>query len=201
MERLVHNQVYSYLTRNDVLSPNQAGFRKGYSTGMCLIEFLHHIYSNIDAGHASGVLFLDLSKAFDTVDHNIMLDKLQHLGFKAGITCWFRSYLTNRKQVTKIGNETSSPALITHGVPQGSILGLLMFSLYVNDLPESLHDCHVSLYADDTAIDVTDKDPNELKLKLEAVMQQVSSWYQKNKLSVNLQKSKFMLMGTQPCLA
>ncbi len=152
LERLVHNQVYGYLTANGILSPNQAGFRKGYSMGTCLIEFLHHIYSNIDAGRVSGVLFLDFSKAFDTVEHDIMISKLRHLGFKASSTSWFRSYLTDRQQVTKIDDELSGPAAISHGVPQGSILGPVMFSLYVNDLPEALRDCHISLYVDNTAV-------------------------------------------------
>ena len=140
------------------------------------------------------MLFLDLSKAFDTMNHDITLNKLRHLGFKASSTSWFRSYLTNCRQVTKIVNEISSSAMITHGVPQGSILGPLMFSLYVND-------CHISLYADDTAIVVSDTDSQLLQLKMASVMQQVSLWYQKNQLSVNLRKSKFMLIGTQPALA
>ena len=98
------------------------------------------------------MLFLDFSKAFDTVEHDIMISKLRHLGFKASSTSWFRSYLTDRQQVTKIDDELSGPAAISHGVPQGSILGPVMFSLYVNDLPEALRDCHISLYVDNTAV-------------------------------------------------
>ena len=135
LERLVHNQVYGYLTSHNLLSPRQSGFRKGYSTGTCLIDFLHDIYSNIDEGHASGVLFLDLKKAFDVVDHQILLEKLKYLGFRESAVNWFGSYLKDRQQVTKLGGKLSNKNTVTHGVPQGSILGPLLFSLYVNDLP------------------------------------------------------------------
>ena len=189
-ERLVHNQVYNYLTDHGILSPNQSGFRKGYSTGTCLIEFLHHIYTNIDASRVSGVLFLDFSKAFDTVSHEIMLSKLKHLRFKPDATLWFGSYLTNRSQITKIRNARSNPAPIIHGVPQGSILGPLLFTLYVNDLPLALPECHVSHYADDTAVVVSDTNLDELQRKLSSAMNNIIKWYQKKSTISQLEKIK-----------
>ena len=184
LEHQIHNQVYSYLTSHHILPERQAGFRKGYSTRTCVIEFLHHIFSNIDEGRACGVLFLDLHKAFDTVDHSILLKKLKQLGFRNSSVSWFESYLTAQKQATKINNTISSEALVTHGV--------WLFTLYVNDLPASLGNCHISPFADDTAISVCDNDSTALQDKLNDNLSLVSNWYQCNKLSVNIDKTKTM---------
>ena len=129
LERLVYNQCVAYLNANSILSVSQAGFREGHSTGACLADFLSEIYEEIDNGGNGAVLFLDLAKAFDTVDHAILIDKLKLLGFKASTQTWFKSYLTNRCQSTKVGNTVSAVSNISCGVPQGSILGPLVFML------------------------------------------------------------------------
>ena len=128
LERVTDNQCQSYLTQYDLLSDAQSGFGEGRSTGTCLIDFLTEIYEEVDAGGASGVLFLDLAKAFDTVDHEVLFSKLRHLGFKLSSINWFMSYLNNRTQATKVGNSLSSWEQINCGVPQGSILGPLLLS-------------------------------------------------------------------------
>ena len=197
LEHLIHSQLYKFYTNRNFFSACQAGFRKGYSTGTCLTDFLNEIYSNMDNRIPSGVLFLDLSKAFDMVNFEIMLHKLRLSGLKASTTRWFRSYLCSRSHVMKVRNSKSSQADVTCGVPQGSILGPLLFTAYINDLPECIPEVKVNLYADDTAITVSFKDPIEMEGKLNKSINRLSSWFSKNKLSLNIKKSKLMLFGTQ----
>ena len=167
-----------------------------HSTGTCLVGFLDHIFQNMDRGCPSGVLFLDLSKAFDTVNHEHLLSKLRKLGFKWKAVNWVASYLYNRSQVTKVGNDISSARNVLCGVPQGSILGPLLFTLYVNDLPSNISLVTISLYADDTAIVVSGHDAASLKDHLQTVMSELILWFGYNRLSLNLKKSKNMIFGT-----
>ena len=109
IERIVHNQLYTYLTNHNLLTGRQSGFRKGYSTGTCLIDFLHNIYGELDEGGACGVLFLDLSKAFDTVNHEILIMKLKSLGLRNSSLSWFSSYLSGHSQRTNIDWSLSDP--------------------------------------------------------------------------------------------
>ena len=126
LERTIHDQLYNYLTINNLLTPRQSGFRKGYSTGTCIIDLLHNIYETVDGGGACGVLFLDLSKAFDTVDHSIVRTKLKAFGIKESSISWFLSYLSNRVQCTSVDGVLSNLEHTGSGVPQGSILGPLL---------------------------------------------------------------------------
>ncbi len=194
-EKIVHMQLYSYFSNYDLLSPCQAGFRKGHSTGTCLLDFVDNLFANIDRGMTCGVLFLDLRKAFDTVDHKILLTKLCKYGLKWNAVKWIESYLEGRQQVTKIDGEISPPASVTYGVPQGSILGPLLFTIYVNDIPKCIHNAKINLYADDTAIAVHGLTIEEVLFKLESVMTTVSKWFRHNKLSVNFSKTKYMLFA------
>ncbi len=154
--------------------------------------YLTQRYQEIDNGGTCGVLFLDLAKAFDTVDHTILIDKLKLLGFKASTQSWFSSYLQTRSQSTKVGNTISDKSYISCGVPQGSILEPLLFLCYVNDLPFHLNSTLGFLYADDTALLVRGKDPIELQEKLNLELANVSRWFDANKLSMNISKTKLM---------
>ncbi len=190
-------QCTDYLTRNCLISDAQSGFRKGYSTGTCLSEFLHTIYSSIDAGGACGVLFLDLAKAFDTVDHDIMLYKLRCLGFRLSTRIWFESYLKGRKQCTIVGGHMSSEKSIQCGVPQGSILGPLLFSLYVNDIDQHLKMSQKFLYADDTALVVPGHNLCHIQKTLSSELNVIGKWFCANKLSMNLTKTNCMLFRSK----
>ena len=147
-EKVVFMQLSDYLSEHRLLYEFQSGFRSSYSTDTCLIHLTDYIKLENDKGNFTGMVLLDLQKAFDTVDHTILLNKLKWLGADDLTVQWFRCYLTGRTQVTDIGGTMSEPKGVTCGVPQGSILGPLLFLLYVNDM-ESAVRCTLLLYADD----------------------------------------------------
>ncbi len=190
LERVVHKQLYKYLSDNRILSDAQFGFRKGYSTSSCVISLVATIFNNMSQGLLTGVLFLDLKKAFDTVDHSILLRKLHMYGMGPGAVDWFEHYLTNRVQCTKINNKLSDFQAITCGVPQGSILGPLMFILYINDMESVITDCKLSLYADDTALYFSNTSFVELMMTLRDEIHSVSQWQNLNKLTLNTKKNE-----------
>ena len=159
LERLMYDRLYSFLTKHTVLYKYQFGFRKKYSTALALIEVMDNIYSKLDEQHYVLGIYLDLQKAFDTVNHEILLHKLYNYGIRGVAYDWFKSYLLNRQQYTVINGCVSNLAKITCGVPQGSVLGPLLFLLYVNDIANAVPELNVKLFADDTNLFVTNKDP------------------------------------------
>ncbi len=192
LERLVHTQCIEYLEDRNLLSSYQSGFRSKRSTGTCLAEFLNNIYSNVDAGRACAGIFLDLSKAFDCVEHETLLCKLKCLGFKSCLVNWFRSYLENRTQLTVVNNVCSSTGDVLCGVPQGSILGPMLFICYINDLERHLLYSNPSLFADDTALLVNGSTAADVSYKLNTDLRIVSQYFAANKLQLNLTKTKCM---------
>ena len=155
------------------------------------------IYQGVDRGCPSGVLFLDLKKAFDMVNHEILLSKLKLSDLKARAVNWVWSYLGGRLQVTKVGGVKSPPPSMACGVPQGSILGPLLFIVYINDLPLQFPNHSIHLYADDTAITVSNVDPRIIEQQLNLCLRIVNKWFAKDKLTLNFKKSKVMYFGTR----
>ena len=134
LEKVVFLQLYDYFDKNNLLYDSQYGFRKLHSTELASLEFTDKIINNLDQGKLPLAIFLDLSKAFDTIDHSILIHKLHYYGVKGTSLDWFKSYLYNRTQFVQYNDCNSSQSKITTGVPQGSILGPLLFIIYMNDI-------------------------------------------------------------------
>ena len=195
MERAVHNQLYDYLMLRNSLNVCQSGFRKNHSTVTTLLDVQDFILNNTDKGYVTAALFLDLKKAFDTVNHELLINKLNSLGIKGNELNWFVSYLNNRVQAVNIGHSMSNFQGIKVGVPQGSILGPLLFIIYVNDLPLCVN-CKTVMYADDTTLLFRSSDQVSLQIDLDSNLNRIAQWFNRNKLTLNIKKTKLMLFGT-----
>ena len=192
-EKLLYRRLYKFLVKHNVLYKYQFGFRRGYSTTMALIEVINNIKSAIDNNKFVCGIFLDLTKAFDTVDHQILLDKLDHYGVRGQTNDLFKSYLSNRKQFVKIGNSKSSHLPISCGVPQGSVLGPLLFLIYVNDIANHSPLGNIRLFADDTNIFVEHENLELVYENAKIVLEYLYQWFKDNKLTVNSKKSSFTI--------
>lgn len=197
LELIVKNRVIEYLLTNKFFSDRQFGFLPGRSTDGALLSHLTDVVSSLERNSVTVSLYLDISKAFDTVDHSILLDKLQKYGFRGTILHWFSSYLSNRNQRVRIGDSLSSPQNISSGVPQGSTLGPLLFLIYVNELLEIKISGRIFSFADDTSVLFTAKTKHELLDKIKKDLKSLTSWFYDHKLYVNLEKTKLLNFGRQ----
>ena len=179
--RAVHHQFYQYLNQHNLLNEKQFGFWPKRSTVNAVSSFADEILLNIERGKLCGAVFLDLSKAFDTVDHTILLRKLSSLGVTSDMAKWSESYLNGRMQCTSCGPELSDLLPVTHGVPQGSILGPLLFLTYINDLPTVIRHSEVALYADDAVLYCYDSNPAGPECALNADLYSIAVWLNDNK--------------------
>ena len=191
-ERLIYNRVIDFITENKILSELQFGFQKNKSTEQAVTSIISAIDQAKNEKKSSYCIFLDFAKAFDTVNHEILLSKLDHYGISGKSRDLFHSYLSNRTQQTDIGGTLSDVGIIKHGVPQGSVLGPLLFLLYINDIAESSKILKFYVFADDTTVFYSDKtNPNTANL-LNEELSKVSDWLAANKLSLNVKKSNFL---------
>ena len=192
LERVVHTQLYDFLAREKLLSPYQCGFRKGHSTDLTVLSFTDSIRRSMDEGLLTGAVFIDLRKAFDTVDHDLLLEKLtMEYGVTGKELGWFRDYLTDRRQVVTVQSTLSDPCDVAFGVPQVSILGTLSFVLFINDLPTAISKCNILLYAHDAVVFAAHKDE----------LDEVNKWTLSNFLFINKRKSEFVIFGTDARLS
>ena len=196
LERIVYKRLHSFLNQAKFFHQHQFGFRKKHSTSNALTVMIEHVTKAFEEKKYTLGVFLDLSKAFDTIDHDILLYKLQHYGVRGLPYEWFKSYLSNRSLRTEINGKLSSPTVINLGVPQGSILGPLLFLIYVNDLPKCLNTGQVIMFADDTNLFFNNKSYSELFRMANEELLEVSHWLAANRLTLNTSKTKFIIFRT-----
>uniref|UniRef100_A0A8C6WF21 Reverse transcriptase domain-containing protein n=1 Tax=Neogobius melanostomus TaxID=47308 RepID=A0A8C6WF21_9GOBI len=195
LEKLFAARLDSFINKYNLLSDCQYGFRNNRSTAHALINLTEEVTNHIDNKLYSLGIFIDLQKAFDTIDHKILLNKLQNNGIRGIANNWLKSYLTERKQYVQIEEHVSGWRNITCGVPQGSILGPQLFLLYINDLCEVSTKLKFILFADDTTILCSSKDLQLLISEVTTELHKLKEWFNRNKLSLNILKTKMILFG------
>ena len=195
LEKVVYTRLLEFLNIHDIISNSQFGFRQKHSTSHAILILIEKVTKAIDKFQHTVGVFLDLSKAFDTIDHDILLYKLHHYGIRGKALEWFRSYLTNRKQFVVINGHYSSQQDVDCGVPQGSLLGPLLFILFINDIQNSSEILSFILFADDSNVFLSHHDPHTLVNILVSELEKLLSWIRANKLSLNLQKTKCMIFS------
>jgi hypothetical protein len=206
LEKVVSEQLTKFLTDNDVLHSQQHGFRKNRSTGHAIASLTENILRVFEEGHDACGIFCDLSKAFDCVEHDVLIGKLEHYGIRGSEIRFFASYLSQRQQITEINGARSKMGKVKHGVPQGSILGPLLFLIYINDLPNSVRGkCDVIMYADDTSLLIKgNKYDERLAENVVKILDDVNQWFDANNLVLNMTKTNaicFSLKGNKNILA
>lgn len=194
-EKIIYNRLEDFFTKYNIISKEQYGFVKGKGTKDALYRLSNYVYGNLDKSKPVIVAFLDLAKAFDTVNHSLLIDKLERYGVRGKFLELIKDYLTNRKQRVKIDSTYSDYGSINIGVPQGTILGPLLFVIYVNDLLMDMPDGSILSYADDTVVMVDDLNWSDAVSKLNGYLNKVADWLAQNKLVLNVSKTVFITFG------
>lgn len=202
-ESLLNEQIKHFLADHSVLSPMQSGFRQGHSTVTAVASVTNDIITALDNKKSCAALFIDLSKAFDTVCHDLLLERLKSIGFSPSVIKWFSNYLSGRTQCVTVGNCSSSSLEVKMGVPQGSILGPILFSIYINNLGAGLSPTKVHLYADDTILYTFASSVQEAVNYLQSAFNKIQNSLVGLRLVLNAKKTKFMIFtrSRTPCNA
>ena len=197
LEKIVHSRIIKFWEENKFLSSNQGGFRKNHSTVSTIADLTDDLFCQINEGNTTIAAFVNLRKAFDTVNTKILLDKLNNAGIRGNVLKWCTNYLSNRSQCTFVNNVKSRLLPVTCGVPQGSALGPLFFLVYVNDIHDAVQSCGVKIYADDTVLYQSGVNCNEAETKLEDSVNKFKEWCDVNVLTINASKTKVMVFGSR----
>jgi len=195
-EKILYHRVYSYLTEHNLIDKRQYGFRENHSTELATTTIYDELLRNFDNKLITCSLFLDLSKAFDCCDHEILPDKLYHYGIRGVSHKLFSNFLHNRMQCTKIGVFKSSYKRISCGVPQDSVISPLLFLIYINDITKA-SSFHTTLFADDINLHMSNSSFNVLQTTVNFELCKIDHWLRANKLSLNYNKTNFMLLTSR----
>lgn len=194
MERCIHKHVYNYITRNQLLTSFQSGFTQGDSTTFQLLHTYHTFCDAVDRGKEVRVVFCDISKAFDRVWHKGLLHKLANAGFSGALLSWFTSYLSDRQQRVVLNGASSDWTSVRAGVPQGSILGPLLFLIYINDIVKNIG-CSIRLFADDTSLYIIVDTPEDAAVRLNLDLSSISTWANTWLVDFNPNKTTSMIIS------
>ena len=194
-EKAIHNRLNTYLEKHQLIVPNQHGFRQNHSTESAIISFTKPIYEALNKHEYAIGVFLDFSKAFDCIDHDILVTKLENLDMRGSFLLLLSDYLANRKQTVYYQGNFSDLKTLRYGVPQGSILGPLMFNIYVNDVRNASNILHITLYADDKNCGMTHENPYILVRNLNLELKLIYEWILCNHLILNFLKNAFILFS------
>ena len=192
-EKLMYSRISNFLDRHQILYFRQYGFRKSHSTTQAIINIIERIRQSLDNGQLACGVFVDLQKAFDTVDHEILCSKLNHYGIRGVANSWFKSYLSSRLQFVSIANSKSELRLMEYGVPQGSVLGPLLFLIYINDLHVPIKFGDIYHFADDTNLLHFDTNMKSLSKKVNANLKFLCKWLSANKIALNRDKTELII--------
>ena len=196
-EKLVHKRLSKFIAKYKLINENQFGFQKNKNTSDTILEFLDNFYDSINNDQHLLAIYLDFSKAFDTVNHDILMKKLFHMGFRGAIHSWLYTYLSNRKQYVAINDSTSKIYETNIGVPQGSTLGPLLFILYINDMSNSLAHSKILHFADDSTMYVNFDKNKDISLDINNELESIHNWLRCNKLYLNVSKTKYMIINNR----
>ena len=193
LEKIIHKRLSDYLEKYNLISTKQFGFLKNLGTADALASTVDFLYDKLGKSKPTAAVFLDLAKAFDSVDHNILIDKLYFYGIRGTASNLIKSYLNNRNQCVKVNGVKSSYKTIGQGVPQGTILGPLFFIIYINDMLMLIKD--IIAYADDTVVMCSENSWSEVERQLNSYLNVIYNWLYSNKLVLNLEKTHFIAFG------
>ena len=194
LEKIIKSQIVGYLNMHQLISLQQSAFLQNHSTQTALHKMVDDWLTDMNEGCVSLAVCLDLSKCFDTITHEILIYKLHKYGFHGTVLNWMKSYFTDRVQCVRIDNNTSVFKPISLGIPQGSVLGPILFLLFINDLPDCVQDCTVCLFADDITLYNTCRDFNYVQNMVQKDLDNILHWFHQNRHFVNAYKSNCLFI-------